>query len=152
MTLLRNGFWLLVPILAFNLAFARRLPAPFQRDVFWKDVPPWIGLPENLSRMPVFLLPIFLSMGLSTPGQVAGLVLYLAGTALYLASWVAQIRHPTSAWSRSAVGFLAPALTPAVWLAGVGLLVDSFTYLACAGIFLVFHVLHARLVHLRRRP
>src|ERR1035441_7978385 len=87
----QNTFWLLLPILAFNIVFTKRLPRAYLMEAFWKDIPPWIGVPENLSRIPVFVLPVIMRFGATSPSQQVGVWLYIGGTLLYFASWWAQI-------------------------------------------------------------
>ena len=41
MKYLANGFWLLIPILVFNVAFFRFLPISYQTQTFWWDIPSW---------------------------------------------------------------------------------------------------------------
>jgi hypothetical protein len=154
-----NCFWLLVPILAFNVLFTRLLPPAYQMEVFWKDIPKVVGVPENILRTLVMILPIFMRLQLSTPHQKLGLGLYLAGLLSYFASWIALIAVPWSAWSMSAIGFLAPAYTPIIWLTGIGLMGDMlqfsrvpyrpWIYLGISGLFFAFHNLHAFLVYSR---
>jgi len=155
----QNTFWLLLPIIAFNVVFVRRLPRRYQTEVFWKNIPSWISVPENLSRLLVFLLPLIMRFGPTSPSQQLGCWLYIGGISLYFASWGAQIFWPESPWSTSAAGFMGPSYTPILWLAGIGLIGDSLTipkvpcrswvYPVVAIIFLVFHNLHAWLVHAR---
>ena len=152
-----NTFWLLVPPLAFNIVFVKYLPHFYQKDVFWKDIPTWIGMPENLLRLLVFLLPMVMRLRTSTPNQKLGLWLYVVGTLIYFAAWGAQIAFPKSKWSISKAGFMAPAYTPVLWLSGIGLIGDTLTipkmpyspwvYWCLAGMFLVFHNVHTWLVH-----
>ena len=52
---LRNCFWLMVPVLAFNLLFAHDLPRAFQSDVFSRDIPLAVSVPENVLRGLVFV-------------------------------------------------------------------------------------------------
>ena len=156
---LSNCFWLLIPIFAFNLLFMRFLPAAYQTKVFWRDIPLAISLPENILRAVVMTLPVFMRLRVSTPGQKLGLSLFLSGLLAYFASWVILIASPQSAWSMSAVGFLAPAFTPLVWLAGIGLIGDQlqfsgvgfkpWMYWAVSALFLLFHNLHAFTVYSR---
>jgi hypothetical protein len=158
-SLLANTFWLLLPILAFNLIFMRYLPSAYKTDAFWKDIPGWISIPENILRIVVMILPMVMRFGISAPSQRAGLCLYLIGTALYFTSWWVQIACPASAWSTSAAGFLAPAYTPVVWLAGIALIGNSLTisgipyspriYLLFSSMFLFFHNLHTWMVYSR---
>jgi hypothetical protein len=153
----QNTFWLLLPIFAFNIIFVKRLPPAYQLDVFWKDIPTWISVPENLSRTLVFLLPVIMRFGLTSPAQKLGGWLYVGGTLVYFASWWAQISSPDGKWSTSTAGFMGPSFTPIMWLAGIGLIGDSLTvpkvpykpwlYPCVAVIFVVFHNLHAWRVH-----
>jgi hypothetical protein len=151
-------FWLLVPILVFNLLFMRQLPPAFQPDVFWKDIPRAIALPENAFRLLTLMLLIpVMRLRVSTPAQRLGFWLYGIGTLVYFASWGALITWPQSGWSTSAVGFLAPAYTPLIWLAGIGLIgneplaprvpVRPWVYWASSAFFLLCHNLHAGLVY-----
>ncbi len=156
---LANAFCLLIPALAFNVLFMRYLPRNYQMDTFWNNIPAWIGIPENLLRLPVFLLPLVMRLQISTDSQRVGLGLYLAGTLVYFLAWGAQIMFPLSAWSTSMIGFMAPAFTPAVFLVGIGLIGDTLTvpkipwtpwiYFALCGAFLIFHNLHMGLVYIR---
>lgn len=154
-----NCFWLLVPILFFNLVFAHQLPAAFQMNIFWKNIPKTISLPENLLRMLVMILPVFMRLRVSTPTQKLGLGLYLTGLLIYFASWAALIASPHSVWSTSEIGFLAPAYTPIVWLTGIGLIGDEpqllwvpfkpSMYWAVSALFLLFHNVHTLMVYSR---
>jgi len=154
-----NCFWLLVPILAFNLLFTRRLPPAYQAGVFGRAIPRAITVPENLLRTLVMLLPLVMQLRVSTPSQKLGLGLYLIGTLVYFASWGSLIVAPRCAWSTSPFGFMAPAYTPLLWLVGIGLVGDTLVfplvafsawmYWALSALFLLFHNLHAGLVYSR---
>ncbi|MFZ5442383.1 MAG: hypothetical protein ACOZQL_20405, partial [Myxococcota bacterium] len=115
---LANGAWLLVPVMALNLAFAARLPAAYQPDVFWRDIPPALAFAENVTRLGVFVLPALVPLGWSSRAQRLGLTLFVGGFGVYAASWALLILAPEHPLARSAVGFTAPAWTPALWLAG----------------------------------
>jgi len=128
-------------------------------DIFWKAIPKEISLPENILRMTVMILPVFMRLGISTPSQKLGLALYLTGLLAYFASWTVLIVSPQCAWSTSGIGFMAPAYTPIVWLLGIGMIGDEFflpgvafkpwMYWALSALFLVFHNLHTALVYSR---
>jgi len=157
---LSNAFLLLLPILAFNVLFMRFLPHDYQVNVFWKEIPAWIAITENLLRVPVFLLPLVMRLRISTPSQKLGLGLYVAGSLVYFVAWGAQILFPMTAWSTSMVGFMAPAFTPVLFLVGIGLIGDTLTlpkvpykpwvYWGLSGAFMVFHNVHAGLVYIRK--
>jgi len=156
---LHNCFWLLLPILTFNLLFTRQLPPAYQMNIFWRDIPKAISVPEKFLRTLVMILPIFMRLQLSTPHHRLGLGLYLTGLLCYFASWTALIAAPWSSWSISAIGFLAPAYTPIAWLAGIGMIGDTlqfsgvpyspWIYWGISGLFLAFHNLHAFVVYSR---
>jgi hypothetical protein len=155
----RNCFWLLVPILIFNMLFTSLLPAAYQMNVFWKDIPKAISLPENLLRMIVMILPVFMRLRFSTMSQKLGLALYLTGLLVYFASWTVLIVSPQSAWSMSVIGFMAPAWTPIIWLLGISLIGNElllpgvtfkpWMYGVLSVLFLIFHNLHAATIYSR---
>jgi hypothetical protein len=88
----------------------------------------------------------------STSSQKLGLGLYLTGLLIYFASWAVLIVFPQCAWSTSEIGFMAPAYTPIVWLAGIGLIGTELLFLrvrfkpwiywTLSALFIVFHNLH----------
>ena len=158
MRYLVNGFLLVAPLLALNMALAGRLPAGYQ-PAAWNAVPAGVCIAENVLRLPTFLLPVLLPISFSGAVQRVGAVLYAVGAAGYLASWAVQILRPNAAWSTGRAGFLAPAYTPALWLTGIGLLGAEpiiphlrylpWIYLGTVLAFLAVHNLHAELVHRR---
>ena len=153
----------MVPVLAFNLLFAHDLPRAFQPDVFWRDIPLGISVPENVLRGLVFVLPLL--MPLSRPGasaRTSGIVMYSIGLGLYFASWAALIFSPDGPWSTTAIGFMAPAWTPIFWFVGIAWLSEErlfvpvgfyrrWMFMVACALFLLFHNAHAALV-LSRQP
>jgi hypothetical protein len=155
---LLNCLLLLLPIMAWNLIFASKLPWAYSEEVFSKDIPSFITSGENIFRLIVFILPVLMPLRIETQSQKIGLWLYIAGTAIYFVSWLAQMYFPQSAWSLSAFGFLAPAYTPLIWLVGIGLIGSmlyfsssyrSWMYIVTSVIFLGFHLSHALTVYTR---
>lgn len=152
---------LLVPALAWNLALAEHLPPAFSQAVFWDGIPSWLAITENVSRTVVIALPFFMPLEITTPMQRRGLAVFAVGTLVYFASWLPLILSPSSAWSASAAGFLAPAYTPALWLLGMALVGRRlfwghvyrwWFYLAAAALFLGAHIFHASIVYVRAVP
>jgi len=152
-----NGIWLLAPVMAWNILLAAKLPAAFSRDVFWREVPSVISIPENTLRIALFALPGVTVFEFGST-HVAGWLVYGLGLAAYFASWLALIYRPRSWWSRHALGFLAPAYTPSLWLAGVALSTTSYlghepwvraAFVALSAGFLSFHVAHTTLIFRR---
>lgn len=157
----RNGALLLVPVLAITFGLWARLPAVFGNAAFDEGVPARLLAVENVLRVAVFALPLLLYFSASDTLQRLGWFLYIAGLALYLASYLAQIFAPASAWSQSVIGFTALAWTTVPWLAGIGLVCadtwlplpwNRLIYLLCAAAFVVAHTAHAWLAWSVGRP
>lgn len=154
----KNVGWLLVPVIVWNAVLASRLPDFYLPAVFHADIPAALSIAENLLRVLVFALPFLAPFELVERAQTYGLALFAVGLAIYFAGWLPLIADPRSAWSRSAVGLIAPAYTPAVWLAGLVLLVRRlhwaspyrrWHYAVVVGAFVTAHVGHALLVFAR---
>lgn len=153
-----NCFLLTLPVLVWDIVFANKLPVAFQPETFRNGIPPALTYGENILRTLVFIFTLLMPLRISTPVQKKGLILYTGGTFLYFSSWLVLIYFPDSAWSRSMPGFLAPAYTPLFWLAGIGLIGDSFYFglpyrrwfiMLVLLIFLVLHNLHAYIIYIR---
>lgn len=147
---------LLLPAMLWNVAFIDRLPPAIAGAEFWRDIPVPLALAENSLRLIVFALPFAMPLELSTPLHRRGLLVFVLGTLVYFVSWLVLMASPDSPWSRSAVGFLAPAYTPALWLIGLAMLGRRlywgsyyrwWMYLLISGSFLVAHISHAGLVY-----
>ena len=155
-----NCFWLFVPVLVLNTLLMSKLPKMYQPEIFSQNIPRWISVGEGMFRGAVFLLPLLMPLGIEQPAQRLGLLIYLIGVIVYALSWVMQIVLPQSEWSASRWGFMAPAYTPLVWLAGVALAgrtlffpvaYSPWIYAGVSAVFLVYHNLHAWLVYSRAR-
>ncbi len=153
-----NCFLLILPILLGNIIFAKKLPAPFQPDEFGKNIPRFIKFGEAIFRSAVLMLPLFMPLSISSPLQKVGIAVFVTGFILYSASWIAIIKFPGSLWSKSPAGFLAPAYTPVIWLAGIGLTADSFyfgfdyhawIFYMASILFAVFHISHTYIIYKR---
>jgi hypothetical protein len=136
-----NCFWLLVPVLVWNLVFATRLP----QEVFHSDVyvPQWLLIAENILRIVVFALPLLLPLQGSQRSSRFGIALYLVGTTIYFASWLPLMLAPAAAWSTSTLGLLAPYVTPLLVFLGITLIANSWIYGLAALAFIAVHTLHA---------
>jgi hypothetical protein len=119
--LLRNGALLIIPPMVITFGLWGALPAAYSPDIFWKGIPQWLGLFENLFRILVFSLPGILYFGKKEKGQSLGWYIYIGGLVAYLASYLMQIVFPGSAWSQNIIGFTAPAWSTMFWLTGIGL-------------------------------
>jgi hypothetical protein len=151
---LRNAFLLILPVLIWDAIFTPYLPTAYQSAV---RIPWLLATGENVTRWLVILVPILMPLAIKTTRQRIGLIVYALGVLLYFTSWLVPILSPASSWSTSAAGFLAPACTPAVWLAGITLIGDSlyvrrlpyraWYYGMLAAVFVSLHVAHAVIVY-----
>lgn len=155
---LLNCFILALPVLAWNLAFTDKLPALFQPAIFREDIPTWVQLAEDISRSLLFLIMLLFPLQITTTIQKQGLMIYITGVALYFTSWLLLIYFPNSSWSCSLTGFLAPAYTPMIWLAGIGMIGGKpfihlpflrQSYLVIVIVFTIFHCGHTYLIFSR---
>jgi hypothetical protein len=151
-----NCFWLIVPILLWNMIF--QLPGKFSPTIFWHNIPPIIAYGENTFRMILILLPLLMPLRITTVSQKVGLIIYFIGIGIYFASWLVLMMSPGSAWSTSAIGFLAPTYTPIIWAVGIGLIGNrlygsipyrSWVYMIVTALFVIFHISHATLIFTR---
>ena len=149
---------LLLPAILWNVAFGEKLPSAYAMTEFWRDIPAPLGFIENSLRIIVFVLPFAMPLEFSTPTQRRALLVFTFGTLVYFASWLAIMASPGSSWSTSALGFTAPAYTPALWLLGLamlgrrlfwGHLYRRWMYVLVSGGFLAAHISHAALVYAR---
>jgi hypothetical protein len=158
--ILKNGIWLTFPPLLFSLGLMAVLPNALTPAQFNEGIPDALVSIESVGRIVVFGMPAFFSVGLSTPTQKRGLVLYLAGVTLYCLSYGTQNFFPNSDWSTSTLGFAASAYTNVFWMIGLGLLGERFhfterlryrpiCYIVPALAFVAFHTTHAVLHHQR---
>jgi hypothetical protein len=155
---LLNCLLLLLPIMAWNIVFANKLPRLYAPDVFEKNIPTFIIGGENFFRLLIFILPLLMPLRVETSLQKFGLTLYLTGTAIYFLSWLTQMYFPQSAWSLSLLGSLAPAYTPLIWLTSIGLIGNtlffaspyrSWMYITLSTIFIAFHLSHTIIAYQR---
>jgi len=144
--------------MVWNIIFADKLPTAFQPEIFWNNISPFLTYGENISRSILFIISFLMPLRVSTIAQKRGLVIYLIGTLLYFASWIALIYFPTCDFSNSILGFTAPAYTPLLWLFGIGLIGNSFYFelpfrhwffISAATIFLIFHNCHTVIIYCR---
>ena len=154
-----NGFIFFIPILLWNMALTKKLPFPYGTQSFDSDIPKVILLGEGLFRMIVMLMPLTMKVNLSTIGDDNGIIVFILGVLLYFISWISLILFPESNWSKSVIGFSAPAYTPLVWLIGFAMITTSFYfnyhyslwyYLIPSFIFISFHLLHTVIIYNRQ--
>ena len=137
---LLNGFLLLLPLLAWNLALGPRLA--LEAIISDAHSPKWLLMAENVSRILVFALPLLLPLDFKGDWNKAGLAVYGLGTLVYFASWLPLLLAPASAWSLSAAGLLAPRVTPFIPFVGIALVCNAWPYGVISAVFTLFHTWH----------
>ena len=139
-----NGFWLILPLLAWNLLLSPRIT----QEAITSDAhsPKWLLIAENVVRILVFALPLFIALPREADWQStlpkAGLIIYILGTLIYFASWLPLLLAPGSAWCNSLPGLLAPRLTPFLSFLGIAMLGQAWPYGLVAAVFIFFHTWH----------
>ncbi len=146
-----NCFILTIPILIWNILLTEKLPKTTKPEIVLQNISPFLIYGENIVRIIVFTMMAFMPIQISKTIQKQGVLLFIFGTIIYFASWLVLIYYPDSLWSKSPLGVLSPAYTPALWLIGIGLIGDTFffnlpykrwIFISLAIIFLVFHNIH----------
>lgn len=147
---------LMVPPVSWNFLLTDKLPPAFQPGIFLNDIPRLLTYGENILRTSLFVLTALMPLSIHTKIQRIGLALYLIGLVLYFASWLPLIYQPESRWSVNAIGFLAPAYTPLLWLTGIELIGYRFYFrviyrrwffLVLSSLFIFFHCVHTYLIY-----
>lgn len=131
---LHNCFWLLVPVMAWNLAFWDRLPARYSAEG-----PGWLAYCEHALRVVVTAGAAWLPLEREEPCQRAGVWVYAVGLVVYFSSWLPQLMAPNSGFAMSILVLMAPAYTPTVVFAGISMIGRSRLYGAAALSFLLIH-------------
>lgn len=135
-----NCFWMLVPILGWNLALTPHLAQT--RPVSDAGVSQFVLAAEWALRIGAFAWALFLPLRWNRRPGRAGLLVYSLGVLVYFASWLPLILLPESHWGTSAAGLLAPAYTPLIWRSGIALVGGSRGYAVLSLLFVVVHVYH----------
>jgi len=100
-------------------------------------------------------------LNISSDIQVTGVIIYSFGIVIYFSSWVPLLFFPKIKWSTSLLGFIAPALTPIVWMIGIGLIgnqlyfslsYNPLVYITVSILFVIFHCWHVFMVFQRMSP
>ena len=137
---LLNCFWLILPLVAWNLVLGPRIIDP--RVTSDAHSQKWLLIAENSMRVLVFGLPLLLPLQWQEPWPKAGLVVYLIGTLVYFASWLPLFLTPRLGWSDRPAGLLAPRLTPLLSFLGIALIGQSWPYGIVSAAFIGLHTWH----------
>lgn len=157
-TILTNGFIPIVPILIWNIIFTSKLPVVYNPENFNSNIPLFLIVVENIFRSIIFILPLFFKNDISSNKGKRGLYIYVLGSVLYYISWIILIYAPNLLWSKSLLGFTAPAYTPIIWLIGISLMANSYYfkikfskwhYIIPCIMFSIFHITHSVIVYIR---
>ena len=152
----KSSFLAVIPLLLWNLIFYSKLPEPYQSEGGWNKFPPVFSISEKVLLILTIAILFFLVIEVKHKLQKVGLIFYAIGVILYLLSWIMQIYWPESVWSISPFGFSAPALSPFIWLIGLGMMskvvnhklkVLHPVYFMVMSLFILIHVFHALIVY-----
>ena len=135
-----NSLWLIVPLLLWNIILGPHITN--EKILSDANSPDWLLIAENITRMAVFILPIFIPMEWGSSQAKLGLAIFILGTLIYFSSWVSLLTAPQSSWSTSAAGLLAPRLTPLIPFLGIAVIGSSWTYASISLVFILLHTWH----------
>lgn len=150
-----NCFLLIIPILIWNFIHSKKLCGYHKRNIFWKDIPKSIMIPESFFRIVIMLHPLFMPISYTNHWNLVGFLLYSIGVILYFFSWIPLMKNHESKFSKSFIGFNAPAYTPIIWLLGIAMIGNmeygpvNIFYFASSIAFILFHSMHSILVFKR---
>lgn len=154
---LMNCFLLLLPMFIWNIIFYKHLPKGYTSHTIWDNIPFWLNTTENILRIIVFALPLLMTLSLQSKTQKIGLGIYLAALLIYFSSWILQIYFGDSLWSKSLIGFMAPAYTTIFIFIGVAIIGKqsiinfpriSLTYIITSILFVSIHTYHSYLAYI----
>ncbi|EZH74153.1 hypothetical protein ATO12_14875 [Aquimarina atlantica] len=157
---LLNCFLLVLPLFIWNIALYKYLPKGYTSKDIWDDIPFWLNITENILRVIVFLFPLLMVLSFQSKTQKIGLVVYLAALLIYFLSWILQIYFSDSLWSRSLIGFMAPAYTTIFIFIGIAMIGTqsiiliprvSLIYILASILFVSIHTYHSYLAYINLR-
>ncbi|MBF0207914.1 MAG: hypothetical protein HQK53_13625 [Oligoflexia bacterium] len=159
---LTNSFMLFIPIHLWNLLLASKLIGKIRLDNPNLVVPCAITTLEIFFRFVVFTLPIFMHFDFTLRKEKIGFILYSAGIVVYFLSWIPHLFPIFKGLRKRLLFFIAPALTPIIWLIGIGLMSKPYfnfinlpmgsgseIYCLTATIFVFFHCAHVTFAFLK---
>ena len=135
-----NCFWLVIPLLAWNIALAPNLT--LEEVISDAHSPAWLLAAENLTRIVVFAFPLLLAFQVKDRLGKTGLAIYLAGLLIYFASWIPLVWTSQSGWSQSAVILLLPRVSPLLAFVGIAMIGHSLFYVFASVLFIILHTIH----------
>jgi hypothetical protein len=135
-----NAILLVVPLLLWNIVLGPKITT----EAILSDAnsPRWLLFMENLTRLAIFILPLFMSLKLDDAAGRLGMAIYIAGTLIYFATWAPLILAPDTNWSQSTAGLLAPRITPLIPFIGIAMIGSWWPYAGLSVIFISLHILH----------
>jgi hypothetical protein len=135
-----NCLWLMVPLLVWNIILAPKIT--LDKVISDANSPAWLLAAENVTRVIAFAFPLILPLRVQDTVSKTGLAIYLIGMLLYFITWIPLIWMPDSTWGQSAVGLLAPRLTPILPFLGIALIGHSAPYAVFSVMFITLHTWH----------
>jgi hypothetical protein len=116
-SLLNNGLFIIPPLL-WNLAFIKKTPSYYS----YGNAPSALLITENILRVATFITPFFIPINTEHDLFYPGLTVYSIGLGVYFSSWLLLMYFPDLELSKNKFMRLIPAITPIIWLVGIGVM------------------------------
>ncbi|GEM_PF-2855978 len=135
-SLLNNGLFILPPLI-WNIVFIAKTPTYYSLG----SAPKSLIIAENILRTATFISPFFVPININHAFFNPGLVVFSVGLGLYFSSWLLLMYFPELEISQKNITRLLPALTPIIWLVGIGLMSQApISYSILATGFICTHI------------
>ena len=133
---LNNGLFILPPLL-WNLVFIKKTPTYYSEGV----APFPLIITENILRISTFIFPFFIPINNQHSQFSTGLTIYSIGLGVYFSSWILLMYFPDLDISKNKFTRLLPAITPIIWLIGIGIMAETpITYTCLSSGFILTHI------------
>jgi hypothetical protein len=134
---LLNCFYLILPILAWNLVFARKLNiAIYKTNVSLNKT---LEIIENILKYSTLMYSLFLPISISSRSQEAGIFIYLIGVMIYFISCCPLLFLPDYDFSSKKFLLFAPFISPIAFFTGIALMANSVLMFFISLIFVTLH-------------
>ncbi len=135
-SLVNNGLFILPPMI-WNIAFISKTPSYYSSG----SAPPALLAAENILRATTFITPFFIPVTIEHELFFPGLTVYSVGLGVYFSSWLLLMYFPELKISSTKIMRLMPAITPIIWLVGIGMMSEMpISYSALSTGFITAHV------------
>ncbi len=139
-----NCFWLMFPILIWNIIFYKKLPQKEFRNN--KKLSRTVVYLESFLRYIVFSIPLVLPIKFDALYLELGLLIYLIGLVLYFFTWIPLLFFSESKLSKSPIILMLPFASPIFPFIGIALISHSLIYGLISFVFISVHLYNGLLL------